>query len=58
MIVDRICDYDEGYDRADAYEIGWCLRCRVNPRRGSRASFVGRTILANTALKSEEVMSK
>lgn len=32
MIVDRICDYDEGYDRADAYEIGWCLRCRANPK--------------------------
>lgn len=30
-VVDRICDYDEGYTRADAYEIGWCYRCNCNP---------------------------
>lgn len=29
--MDRICDYDEGYDRADAYEIGWCYKCKCNP---------------------------
>lgn len=26
-----ICDYDEGYDRVDAYEIGWCAKCNCNP---------------------------
>lgn len=29
--MDRICDYDEGYDRIDAYEIGWCYKCQCNP---------------------------
>lgn len=29
--MDRICDYDEGYFRVDAYEIGWCYKCRANP---------------------------
>lgn len=28
--MDRICDYDEGYDREDAYEIGWCYKCQCN----------------------------
>lgn len=28
----KICDYDEGYDRADAYEIGWCYKCKANPK--------------------------
>lgn len=31
MNIDRICDYDEGYNRSDAYEIGWCFKCRANP---------------------------
>ena len=31
MQNDIICDYDEGYDRFDAYEIGWCYRCKCNP---------------------------
>ena len=31
MIGDRICDYDEGYDRLDAFDIGWCLKCKANP---------------------------
>ena len=30
--MDRICDYDEGYDRYDAYEIGWCYKCKVNSK--------------------------
>ena len=30
--MDRICDYDEGYTRADAYEIGWCYKCKCNPK--------------------------
>lgn len=29
--MDKICDYDEGYDRVDAYEIGWCYKCKCNP---------------------------
>jgi hypothetical protein len=29
--MDRICDYDEGYDRVSAYEIGWCYKCKCNP---------------------------
>ena len=29
--MDRICDYDEGYDRVSAYEIGWCYTCKCNP---------------------------
>jgi hypothetical protein len=29
--MDRICDYDEGYDRISAYEIGWCYKCKCNP---------------------------
>lgn len=29
--TDNICDYDEGYTRADAYEIGWCHKCNCNP---------------------------
>ena len=28
--MDKICDYDEGYDREDAYEIGWCYECKCN----------------------------
>lgn len=28
----NICDFDEGYDRCDAYEFGWCLDCMVNTR--------------------------
>lgn len=28
----NLCDYDEAYDRLDAYEIGWCLECMVNPK--------------------------
>lgn len=28
----KICDYDEGYDRVDAYEIGWCYKCKANPK--------------------------
>lgn len=39
--MDHICDYDEGYSRVDASEIGFCGRCNVNPecpmkRKGSR----------------------
>lgn len=30
--MDNICDYDEGYNRSDAYEIGWCYECRCNPK--------------------------
>lgn len=30
-IADRICDYDEGFTRADAYEIGWCHKCKCSP---------------------------
>lgn len=30
--MDTICDYDEGYDRVDAYEIGWCCGCKCNPK--------------------------
>lgn len=29
--MDRICDYDEGYERRDAYDIGWCYECKCNP---------------------------
>ena len=29
--MDRICDYDEGYDRESAYDIGWCYKCKCNP---------------------------
>jgi len=29
--MDNICDYDEGYDRDDVYEIGWCYKCQCNP---------------------------
>ena len=25
--IDNICDYDEAYTRADAFEIGWCANC-------------------------------
>lgn len=25
-----MCDYDEAYSRDDAYEIGWCYKCRAN----------------------------
>lgn len=28
--IDNICDYDEGYTRADASEIGWCSNCKCN----------------------------
>lgn len=28
--MNKICDYDEGYDRDDAYEIGWCYECKCN----------------------------
>ena len=28
--MNNICDYDEGYDRKDAYEIGWCQECKCN----------------------------
>ena len=28
--MDKICDYDEGYDREEAYEIGWCYECKCN----------------------------
>lgn len=28
----KICDYDEGYDRADAYEICWCYKCKANTK--------------------------
>ena len=28
--MDKICDYDEGYNRVDAYEIGWCHKCKCN----------------------------
>ena len=28
--MDKICDYDEGYDREDAYEIGLCHECKCN----------------------------
>ena len=28
--MNEICDYDEGYDREDAYEIGWCYECKCN----------------------------
>ena len=28
--MDRICDYDEAYERAEAYEIGWCGQCQAN----------------------------
>ena len=28
--MDNICDYDEGYNRSDAYEIGWCYECKCN----------------------------
>ena len=27
MYDDLLCDYDEAYNRFDAYEIGWCLKC-------------------------------
>ena len=26
--MDEICDCDEGYDRDDAYEFGWCYECK------------------------------
>lgn len=29
--VDNICDFDEGYDRNEAYDIGWCYKCTCNP---------------------------
>ena len=28
--MDRICDYDEVYERRDAYDIGWCYECKCN----------------------------
>lgn len=28
--MDNICDYDEGYERRDAYDIGWCHECTCN----------------------------
>ena len=28
--IDNVCDYDEGYTRADASEIGWCVHCKCN----------------------------
>ena len=28
--MNKICDYDEGYDIDDAYEIGWCYECNCN----------------------------
>ena len=30
-MMDNICDYDEGYTRWDAYDIGWCAKCKCNP---------------------------
>ena len=30
-MTDNICDYDEGYTRWDAYDIGWCMKCKCNP---------------------------
>lgn len=29
--VNEICDYDEAYTKVDAYEIGWCHKCKCNP---------------------------
>ena len=26
--MNEICNYDEGYDRRDAYELGWCYECK------------------------------
>ena len=28
--MNKICDYDERYDRVSAYEIGWCYKCKCN----------------------------
>lgn len=28
--MDNICDYDEGFDRLEAYEIGYCYKCKCN----------------------------
>lgn len=30
--MDKICNYDEGYYREEAYEIGWCSNCKANPK--------------------------
>lgn len=30
--MNNICDYDEGYERRDAYDIGWCHECKCNPK--------------------------
>ena len=29
--MNKLCDYDEGYYRPEAYEIGWCFKCKCNP---------------------------
>ena len=34
--MDRICDYDEGYTKADAKEIGWCGTCKISSCRNSK----------------------
>lgn len=26
----KICSYDEAYDIFDAYEIGWCYKCKCD----------------------------
>ena len=33
---DNICDYDEGYTKADAEDFGWCRTCQISSCRNSR----------------------
>ena len=33
---DNICDYDEGYTKADAEDFGWCRTCKISSCRKSK----------------------
>lgn len=33
---DNICDYDEGYTKADAEDFGWCRTCQISSCRKSK----------------------
>lgn len=36
--MDIICDYDEGYTKSEAEEIGFCGRCKVSTCKNSVVS--------------------